>query len=114
MQKYIDTNNILEENIPECISLIKQIGEFIFSKKIESKGKKLKQEIELLLKNDNELLDLVSKLINTKNHQEEINYTDLTSIIVEMLDYESRLIGQYRRNKDELLERLKNSSDINV
>jgi len=114
MQKYLDAHNILEQNIPECISLINQLCEYVFSKKLETKGKKLKLEIELLLKNDNELLVLVSKLINIENHQEEINYAELTSIIVEMLDYESRLIGQYRRNKDELLERLKISSNINV
>lgn len=114
MQKYLEAHNILEQNIPECISLINQIGEHIFTKKLESKGKKLKLEIELLLKNDNELLFLINKLINIKNNIEEINYAELTSIIVEKVDYESRLIWQYRRNKNELLEKLKNSSDINV
>lgn len=126
MQKYIDKHNILEQNIPEFISLIKQLGEFIFSKKLESKGKKLKLEIEELLINEDVLRDLVRKLVNIENSEEkkvnsqliltiiEIIKHELTSIIVEMLDYESRLVGQYRRNKDELLERLKNSSNINV
>ncbi|MFA5917362.1 MAG: hypothetical protein WC850_03970 [Candidatus Gracilibacteria bacterium] len=126
MQRYLEEHNISEQNIPKCISLIKQIGEIIFLKKLESKGKKLKEEIEELLKNEDGLRDLVSKIIDFENTEEkkgnsklvstiiEIGKHELTSIIVETLEYEKRLVGQYRRNKDELLEKLKKSEEINV
>ncbi len=120
MQKYLDVHGILEQNLPECISLIKQIGELIFSKKLESRGKKLKSEIEELLKNDDELANLVMELVLidhyslTSHHQEQIVHMDLIPIIVDLVEYERRLVGQYRRNKDELLEKLKNLSNINI
>ncbi len=115
VQRYLEEHNISEQEVPKCISLIKQIGELIFSKKLGSKGKKLKTEIEELLRNDSELIILVMNLISIDYSPNAISlYNELIPIIVETVEYERRLVGQYRRNKDELLEKLKKSEEINV
>lgn len=115
MQRYLEAHNILELNKSQCISLIKQIWEYVFSKKLESRGKNLKTEIEELLRNDSELIILVMNLISIDYSPNVIYlYNDLIPIIVEILEYEKRLVGQYRRNKSELLEKLKKSPNINV
>ncbi len=120
MQRYLEEHNISEQNIPKCISLIKQVGEIVFLKNLKTRGKKLKEEIKELLKSDSELANLAMELIsidystNTRYLREEIVRTDLNPIIREIWAYEKWLVGQYRRNKDKLLANLKESEEINI
>lgn len=114
IEKFLDVHNIVEQNISELMSLINEIWEYIFYKKLETKGRKLKLEIEDLLKNDEKLKDIFSRIIRINNSEKEVDYSEISLITVDKLEYERRLIGQYKRNKNELLERLKNSQDINI
>jgi hypothetical protein len=90
MQRYLEEHNISEQNIPKCISLIKQVGEIVFLKNLKTRGKKLKEEIKELLKSDSELANLAMELIsidystNTRYLREEIVRTDLNPIIREI------------------------------